>query len=128
MSTQGTNKQFLAGKILIPLAFPVQWLKTLQFILPMTDDVLNEQLSASIDAITTLLATYPQPRIDVDLILTPITLVNNLNLALAVFEYNFNGLPTYDGYSLTQETVANVYEVYSIAYYSAFNPKGIYLY
>ncbi len=119
MSTQGTNAQFLAGNILIPVAFPNEWLEALAFIIPMTSGTLEAQLNASVTAINQVLATYPQPNIDTELIIMPINVVNNLKNALEVFQTNFNGVANYDPYYAMYDNVENVYNVYSSCYYNS---------
>jgi hypothetical protein len=110
---------FLAGSMLVPKTIPESWVKVLEYIIPSTTGVLNQQFQAVLTQLNTILALPPQPNLEAGWIVIPINMVNNLQGAFQTYDYQ-NGAPlVWPPYRLAEASVSNVYNQYSINYYNS---------
>lgn len=115
---QEQTPQFLAGQILVEISMLQSWLIVLNIITPLTTGVLNTQLTDCTVDLTALLAAPPNPLIVPTKIILPVSLLAEIQYALAIFEYQFNGINRQDYFDMTNN-VHSVYDQYSITYFTS---------
>lgn len=116
---QTQTPQFLAGQIMIPKSMLQSWLPVVNLLIPMTSGQLQVQLTSVANQITNILATPPNPQLNVTNIVIPISMINDFKFALATFDYQFHGLPRND-YTDTVQEVGSVWDAYSVGYFNSY--------
>lgn len=109
---------FLDGNILIPVTMLQLWLKTVNFLTPMTSGGLNEQFSDCATEMNVLLASVPQPQINASKMIIPFLLVNELKFAFATYIYQSGPFNSQD-FIDTEDNIASVFDCYSITYWNS---------
>lgn len=123
------TEAFLSGQILTPLSIIETWLPVLQTVTPLTTGELNTQFTEELEDLTDLLDESPNPTLNVDLILVPISLVNNIKVSFETLIYQENDILVRNSVQDTIDTVNSVFDNYSSQFYvTSMPPNDYYIY
>ena len=129
MAQQVVFTTFLSGQILTPLSIVQLWPAMIEEILPVAIPDVQDQLNEELTQLNALLAATPNPLYNPDLIMLPITLVNDMVDTLNTFQYNYGGPYPTEYYLDVSSKLNDVLENYSIQWQiNKVPPNGYYLY